>query len=120
MGNINPFTKYLIKDKAEDIFHSTAYAKAQSGASLGAVSVQGFAERQKMEQNRQVIQGYGASRIANSSIGSGPRAKAFTPPVQTGGSGLGARPGGAPAGGVRPGGVPRPSMPKPLGLSGKR
>ena len=128
MGDINPFTKYLIKDKKEDIFHSTAYAKAQSGAAMGAVSAQGFAERQKMEQNRQVIQGYGASRIANSSIGSGPRAKTFTPPAPAGGTPAGAgssvavRPGvGVPSGGaVRPGGVPRPSMPKPLGLSGKR
>ena len=113
MGDINPFTKYLIKDKKEDIFHSTAYAKAQNGSTMGAVSTQSFAERQKLEQNRQMIQGYGASRIANNSIGSGPRAKTFTPPA-------GASGGFGGAAGVRPGGAPKPSMPKPLGLSGKR
>ncbi len=37
----NPFLKYVMKDKKEDVFHSSAYAKAQSGDSIGAASAQG-------------------------------------------------------------------------------
>lgn len=105
MTEINPFIKYVMKDEKEDIVHSSTYAKAQSGGSMGVASAQSFAERQRIEQNRQVIRGYGASRVANSAISGGPRAKTYTPPV----------------GGVKSvGGGPRPPMPKPLGLSPKR
>lgn len=125
MADINPFIKYMVKDEKEDIFHSSAYAKAQSGASMGSASQQSFAERRRIEENRQVIRGYGASRVANSAISGGPRAKTFTPPVGGGsgaaGAGLGARPLGATGGGRPAGAAPRPvSMPKPLGISPKR
>ena len=127
MADINPFIKYMVKDEKEDIFHSSAYAKAQSGASMGSASQQSFAERQRIEENRQVIRGYGASRVANSAISGGPRAKTFTPPVGGGlgasgaGAGLGARPLGTTGGGRPTGAAPRPvSMPKPLGISPKR
>ena len=61
----NPFTKILIKDKREDIFHSSAYAKAQSGGVMGAASVESFEKRRKIDQNRQVIQKYKDSQVAN-------------------------------------------------------
>jgi hypothetical protein len=107
MGDVNPFLKYVIKDDKEDIFHTSAYAKAQNGGSMGAASAQSFADRQKMEQNRTMIRGYASSGTANNMAMNGPRAQAVAP-----GAG-GARPAGARPAGARP-------MPKPLGLSPKR
>ncbi len=72
--------KYIIKDNKEEIFHSSAYSRAQNGGSMGSASTESFATRLAREQNRQVIQGYGHSSIATSSIKSGAsRPKTFTP-----------------------------------------
>lgn len=106
MADVNPFLKYVIKDEKEDIVHSSAYAKVQNGGAMGASSAQSFAERQRIEQNRQVVRGYNSSRIVSGAMSGGPRAKAYTPPAGAGASG--ARPIGA-----------RP-MSKPLGVSPKR
>lgn len=86
----NPLLKYVMKEEKEDIFHSSAYGKAQNGAGIGAASVQSFRERQAIEANRQKIGNYGSSAIANNMIGNGPRAKTYTPPVRgmSRGSGL--------------------------------
>lgn len=107
MGDVNPFLKYVMKDDKEDIFHSSAYAKAQNGGSMGAASTQSFADRQRMEQNRTMIRGYASSGTANNMIANGPRPQAVAP-----GAG-GARPMGARPMGARP-------VSKPLGLSPKR
>jgi hypothetical protein len=66
-----------MREKSEDILHSSAYAKAQNSGNMGATSVESFKARMMMEQNRKNIRGYGNSRIANSAIGNAPRAKTF-------------------------------------------
>ena len=88
----NPFLDRLMKinDKG-DIFHSSAYGKAQNGGSMGAASTESFATRRQIEQNRTVIKGYGSSSVARSVIGNGPRAKTYMPPAKNN-VGLGPRP----------------------------
>ena len=59
----NPFLKYVMKDNKEDIFHSSAYAKAQNGGGIGAASSESYQVRVKINENRQNIKGYGDSEI---------------------------------------------------------
>lgn len=76
----NPFLKYVIKDKKEDVFHSSAYAKAQNGASMGAASIESYQARVNINQNRQAVRGYNESHIMRGVGVNGPRAKTYTPP----------------------------------------
>lgn len=76
----NPFLKYVMKDSKEDVFHSSAYAKAQNGATMGAASAETYQMRKSLEQNRQVVRGYQDSNIMKGVGGNGPRAKTYTPP----------------------------------------
>ena len=99
----NPFLKYIMKDEKEDIFHTSAYGKAQNGQGMGAASSQSFAERRQTDANRTVIRGFNSSSIAGSAIGNGPRAKAYVPPAK-------------PAATARPA-MSRPPMPKNPGIS---
>lgn len=80
----NPFMKYIAKEKKENIFHSSAYGKAQSAGALGTTSAESFEERMKVEKNRQIIQGYNDSRIVNGAYSYGPRAKKYVPPEERG------------------------------------
>lgn len=73
----NPFMKYIAKEKKENIFHSSAYGKAQSAGALGATSTESFEERMKVEKNRQIIQRYNDSRIVSGAYSNGPRAKKY-------------------------------------------
>lgn len=75
----NPFLKYIMKDKKEDIFHSSAYAKAQSGGNIGAASSESYNVRVNIGQNRTKIKGYGDSELMMGSRENGPRAKTYTP-----------------------------------------
>lgn len=75
----NPFLKYIMKEKKEDIFHSSAYGKVQSADAMGTASVETFDERMKVERNRQIVRGYNDSRIASRSFAEGPRAKKYVP-----------------------------------------
>ena len=59
----NPFLKYLAKGSKGDFIHSSAYAKIQSGDSMGAASMQSFDERQKIELNRQKVRKYNDSKL---------------------------------------------------------
>lgn len=77
----NPFLKYVMKDKKEDIFHSSAYGKMQNGGSIGVSSNETFAKRMEINQNRKVVRGYGDSRLANSGINNAPRPKTYAPPA---------------------------------------
>lgn len=74
----NPFLKYVMKDKKEDVFHSSAYAKAQNGASIGAASSESYAVRVKINSNRKMVGNYGSSRIASGAINRAPKAAAGT------------------------------------------
>ena len=80
----NPFMKYIAREKKENIFHSSAYGKAQSAGALGTTSTESFEERMKVEKNRQIIQGYNDSRIVNGAYSNGPRAKKYIPPEKLG------------------------------------
>lgn len=71
-----------MKDEKEDIFHSSAYGKAQNGGSMGSASSVSFTDRMKINQSRRVVKGYGDSRLASQGIGNGPRAKQYTPPAE--------------------------------------
>ena len=79
----NPFLKYVMKDKKEDVFHSSAYAKAQSGASIGASSSESYQVRVNINQNRQAVRGYGDSELMTGVKKNGPKAKTYTPPKNT-------------------------------------
>ena len=65
----NPFLHRLMKDKKDDIVHSSAYAEAQNSEGIGAASVQSFEDRKKIEANRTTIQGYRDSRLVNDALG---------------------------------------------------
>ena len=80
----NPFLKYVMKDKKEDIFHSSAYGRVQNGASMGAASSRSFTERREAQENRKIVGGFGQSGIMGQAAMSGPRPKTFTPPPSGG------------------------------------
>jgi len=62
MTNISRFA-----NDAHKPFHSSGYAEAANGSSMGAASAESFQKRQRMEQNRQIIQSYRDSHIARGS-----------------------------------------------------
>lgn len=93
----NPFLKYVMKDNKEDIFHSSAYGKAQNADGMGTASTETFAARRATESNRQFVKSYGDSRIGSAS-NPACRAKTYTPPKNS-----------------TP--IPRPVMPKNPGIS---
>lgn len=76
----NLILKYVKKDKKENIFHSSAYARAQGKANFGVASTESFDKRRQLDHNRQVVRGYGESRIANNAAINGPHAKPYVPP----------------------------------------
>ena len=61
----NPFLKRLMKDKKEDIMHSSVYAKAQSAGVMGATSTTGFTERLGIDNNRQMVSKYHDSGVVS-------------------------------------------------------
>ena len=107
----NPFLKYVMKDKKEDVFHSSAYAKAQNGESMGAASSESYNVRVNINQHREKVRGYGDSEIMMGAKNQGPKAKTYTPPAK----GVGE------AGGPMSGATARAAMPaKNPGISPKR
>lgn len=74
----NPFLHRLIKEKKEDVVHSSAYAQAQN-AGIGASSTQSFEKRREIDQNRTVVRGYGDSKIVSEAPSNAPRAKTYDP-----------------------------------------
>ena len=59
----------LIKEKSKDVMHSSAYGEAQNAGNMGVASTQGFEERQEIEANRTVVEGYKDSRVVNDAFG---------------------------------------------------
>ena len=55
----------LENEDRSSIFHSSAHARAQSEGHFGAASSETFAQRTKIEQNRQFIQQYNNARITS-------------------------------------------------------
>ncbi len=76
----NPFLKYLIKDKKEDVFHTSGYAKAQNGDNIGAASAESYAVRVNINQNRKRIRNYSDSRLVAGARMNAPKAKVYEPP----------------------------------------
>ncbi len=79
----NPFLKYLMKDKKEDVFHSSAHAKAQSGANFGAASTESYRVRVNISQNRTMVGDYSRSKIGAGTVNRAPKAQTYTPPAKT-------------------------------------
>ena len=98
----NPFLKYLIKEKKEDVLHTSAYAKVQNGTGFGASSSQSFEDRQKIEANRQIVRGYNDSKLMQQARVSAPRATTYVKPAENNGSRFsgGTQGGGAIRGGM--------------------
>ncbi len=59
------YSKFVIKEKKDDVVHSSGYGVAQSGGAMGASSGVGFTERMRINNNRTKIRRYGDSKIAN-------------------------------------------------------
>lgn len=77
----NPFLKYMMKkEKRADIFHSSAYGKAQSGGVMGSASSRSFSDRMKMDRNRTVVKRYDDSKLVAGSKDNSPHAKKYAPP----------------------------------------
>lgn len=57
---INRFSK----TNTSDVTHSSSYARAQNQGNFGATSEESFSARREIDQNRQVVQGYGNSQVA--------------------------------------------------------
>ena len=81
----NPFLKYIMKDtERSDVFHSSAYGRAQNAGGMGAASGESFAMRRAMEANRKLVRGYGDAGVMNAARMQGPKAKKYTPPAKNG------------------------------------
>ena len=59
-----PLLKRIMKDKKEDVIHSSAYAEAQNQGGIGSSSMQTFEQRKAIDQNRNLVRKYGDSKIA--------------------------------------------------------
>ena len=80
----NPFLKRLIKEKKEDVVHSSAYAQVQNEGKIGSASVESFTKRLSIDKNRQVVRRYGDSQIVNEAWGNaGMRAKKYEAPQKS-------------------------------------
>ena len=56
--------KRIMKEKKEDVVHSSAYAEAQNQGGIGSVSTQTFNQRREIDRNRSVIRKYSDSKVA--------------------------------------------------------
>lgn len=80
----NPFAKFLQKEEKGEIFHSSAAGRAQNADGIGVASSSSFAERMKIEKNRQIVRGYNDSRVVSQAYTAGSRAKTYSETKQTG------------------------------------
>lgn len=65
MGLNVKLIKRISNTSAADVMHSSGYAQVGNRGNFGAADATTFAERQKIEQNRKLIQGYKNARIAS-------------------------------------------------------
>jgi len=57
----------FVNNPGEKPFHTSGYARVAQGNAMGVASTQSFAQRQRIEKNRQLIQQYRDSQVANGS-----------------------------------------------------
>jgi len=54
---------YVVKSSLEEVAHSSGYAKAQSGGSIGAASAQSFSQRQSIDYRNSKVRSYQDSQL---------------------------------------------------------
>ena len=54
---------YVVKSNLEEVAHSSGYAKAQSGGSIGAASAQSFSQRQSIDYRNSKVRSYQDSQL---------------------------------------------------------
>ena len=64
------------KTSTSDVTHSSGYADVSNGSRFGASDNTTFSERQQIEQNRKIVQGYRNARIAQG-VNRMPKAKTY-------------------------------------------
>ena len=73
----NPFLHRLMKEKKEDVVHSSAFSEAQNDGKIGSASTSSFSEKINIEQNRKVVKGYSDSKIVGETWGNKSKAKVY-------------------------------------------
>ena len=71
--------KYVMKEEqGQDFLHSSAYAKNQSGESIGAAGAGTESFQRRQEMDRKFVGGYGDSKIGSAMSMSMPRPKVYS------------------------------------------
>ena len=65
-----------MKDKKEDVVHTSAYASAQNKG-IGASSTESFAKRRVIDQNRTIIKRYNDSQVVTETQANAPKPKTY-------------------------------------------
>ena len=99
-----------VRDKSK-VFHSSGYARSQSGTSFGAASTESFAERRTVDENRKFVQRYNNARITNGAYGVERACRQIPRTGTTGSTSRGA--GASPATGASRISGPAPTVPNP-------
>lgn len=58
--------KHIVTDKNNSTFHSSGFARVAGGDRIGSTSTVSFNQRLQIDKNRQLVNGYERSAIANS------------------------------------------------------
>lgn len=75
----NRFLKYISKVDKGEVFHSSAYARAQNAGAIGAASTESFGRRMEINENRKKIKGYSDSKVVSGALASAPKPKKYAP-----------------------------------------
>lgn len=57
--------QHVVADVNDNTFHSNGFATVANGNHVGAVSTETFEQRRKLEEKRQIINGYRHSNLGN-------------------------------------------------------
>lgn len=76
MGLNYKLIKRFSKTSTSDVAHSSEYANAQNNNNFGATTSESFEQRREIDENRQIVQGYKQSMVAQQ-VNTTPRAKTY-------------------------------------------
>lgn len=62
---INPLLGRLMKEKKEDVVHTSAFAEAQNRGGFGSTSTESFERRREIDQQRTLVGGYRDARVVS-------------------------------------------------------
>ena len=62
---INPLLGRLMKEKKEDVAHTSAFAEAQNKGGFGAASTESFEKRREIDSQRKMVNGYRDARVVS-------------------------------------------------------